>query len=251
MKKVAILLSLVVFFTVSCENRDQESQVSDISFTLCKQSEFRSSREDSITVVVEFSNKGVQITHYNFEVPCDFTTINVTHTLVNGVLRITQQGCPNQANCICHSDVSYTIEGITQNEVNVIFINGKQVYCHSDKEDHQSKNLVGKWLTSHYRSDSVIVFTEDLRVLKYLDYIFANQVIPALYQSTYVSYSILNDEITFTINYFYPSTQKIDETFKYVLNGNSLTIKGFSNPFSLTAEARSDVHFTKIDEDDN
>jgi len=106
-------------------------QISNVSATPCKQDVLKSS-ELSDKVDVKFTNKGVQITHYNFEVSCDFTTVNVTHTLVNGVLSITQQGYPNQAKCLCHSDVSYTIEGITQNEVNVIFINGKQVYCHND-----------------------------------------------------------------------------------------------------------------------
>jgi hypothetical protein len=78
------------------------------------------------------TNKGVQIMHYYFAVTCDFTTVNVTHTFVNGVLNIIQQGFPNQANCICYTDVSYTIDGISQNEVNVIFINGVQRYCYNE-----------------------------------------------------------------------------------------------------------------------
>ena len=135
MKKTAILLSLVVLFTFSCVKNELETQqVPNVSFTPCKQSGLLKSSglsDKSDKVDVKFTNTGVQITHYNFEVPCDFTTVNVTHTFVNGVLRITQQGYPNQANCVCHSDVSYTIEGISQNEVNVIFINGEQVYCHN------------------------------------------------------------------------------------------------------------------------
>ena len=131
MKRAVILLSLVVFLAVSCEKSEQEPQISNVSFTPCKQEVLKSSGLPD-NVNVEFTNEGVNITHYNFEVPCDFTTVNVTHTFVNGILRITQQGYPNQANCICHSDVSYTIEGISQNEVNVIFINGEQVYCHND-----------------------------------------------------------------------------------------------------------------------
>ena len=131
MKRAVILLSLGVFLAVSCQKREQEPKVSNVSFTPCKQEVLKSS-ELSDKVDVEFTNKGVQIAYYNFEVPCDFTTVNVTHTLVNGVLNIMQQGSPNQANCICHTDVSYTIDGILQNEVNVIFINGVQVYCHND-----------------------------------------------------------------------------------------------------------------------
>jgi len=75
-------------------------------------------------------------------VPCDFTTVNVTHTFVNGVLSITQQGYPNQANCICHTDVSYTINGILQNEINVIFINAEQVYCYNDNEENRDLDIV-------------------------------------------------------------------------------------------------------------
>jgi len=135
MKKVAILLVLGVFLTVSCEKKEQEPHVSNVNFTPCKQEVLKSSKLSG-NVEVEFTNKGVQIKYYDFEVACDFTTVNVTHTFVNGVLNITQQGSPNQANCVCHTDVSYTISGIAQSEVNVIFINGVQVYCHnvSDSE---------------------------------------------------------------------------------------------------------------------
>jgi len=121
---------------VSCEKKEQESQVSNVNWTPCKQGILRSGGLLD-TVEVEFTNKGVQITHNNFVVPCDFTTVNVTHTFVNGVLNITQQGLPNQANCVCYTDVSYTINGILQNEVNVIFINGVQVYCYNDEIDEE------------------------------------------------------------------------------------------------------------------
>ena len=62
---------------VSCEKKEQEPQVSDVSFTPCKQSELRSSSEVSSKIDVEFTSEGVQIKHYNFEVHCDFTTVNV------------------------------------------------------------------------------------------------------------------------------------------------------------------------------
>ena len=134
MKRAVVLLSLGVFLVVSCEKKEQEIQVSNVSFTPCKQSELRSSSELSSEVDVEFTNGGVQIKHYNFGVHCDFTTVNVTHTFVNGVLDITQK-CDGNARCMCYTDVSYTISGISQNQVNVIFINGVQVYCHNDDND--------------------------------------------------------------------------------------------------------------------
>jgi len=134
MKKVAILLSLVLLFAVSCAKSELESKVSNVSFTPCLQNNLRSS-ELSDKVDVKFNNKDVQITYRNFEVTCDFTTVNVSYTFVNGVLRITQKGSPSQADCVCHTDVSYTIEGISQNKVNVIFINGVQVYCYNEKNN--------------------------------------------------------------------------------------------------------------------
>ena len=132
MKTTTILLSLVVLFTVSCvKSQLEESQVPNISWTPCEQDILKSSGL-SKKVDVEFTNKGVQITYNNLEVSCDFTTVNVAHTFVNGVLNITQQGFPNLANCVCYTDVSYTIGEISQNEVNVIFINGEQVYCYNN-----------------------------------------------------------------------------------------------------------------------
>ena len=108
---------------------------------------------------VEFTNKGVQITHYNFEVPCDFTTVNVTHTFENGVLHITQQGSTNQEDCVCCTDVSYTIDGIVQNEVYVIYINGKQVYCHIEKNDEDIDPINVQYIEKFGSSQGVAIST--------------------------------------------------------------------------------------------
>jgi hypothetical protein len=133
MKPAAILLSLVVFLPFSCVEveKEQESRVSNVSFTPCRQDNLRSSGF-SDKADVEFTGEGIQITHYHLEVTCDFTTVDVAYTLVNGVLNITEQSSPNQAKCICHTDVSYTINGISKAEINVIFINGVQVYCYNE-----------------------------------------------------------------------------------------------------------------------
>ena len=42
MKRVLILLSLAVFLTVSCEKREIEFQVPNVSFTSCLQSKLKS-----------------------------------------------------------------------------------------------------------------------------------------------------------------------------------------------------------------
>jgi hypothetical protein len=171
MKRIAILLSLGVFLAVSCTKIDKETQVSNVSSTPCKQEVLKGSGL-SDNADVEFTDKGVHITHYNFEVPCDFTTVNVTHTFVNGVLNITQQGSPNQANCVCYTDVSYTIEKISQNEVNVIFINGVQVYCHNDSPDgnfYDVEHRIGLWVNSD-RQDSLNFVNASKLIRKGLPY---------------------------------------------------------------------------------
>jgi len=130
MKKVAVLF-LGAILMVSCTKSDQETQVSNVSSTPCQQTK-AATNELQDKVDVAFTGEGVKITYNNFEVTCDFDRVDVTHSFVNGVLKITQQGTPNEAKCICYTDVSYTIKGLSQKEVNVIFINGKQVYCHND-----------------------------------------------------------------------------------------------------------------------
>ena len=129
MKKYLLISVLLAFLSVSCSEREQESDEPDVSFTPCRQTK-ASSAELSGRVVVEFTDIGVQITHYDFEVTCDFTAVNVTHTFVNGVLSIAQQGSPDKANCVCYTDVSYTIAEVLEEEVNVIFINGAQTHCY-------------------------------------------------------------------------------------------------------------------------
>ena len=123
-----------------------------------------------------------------------------------------------------------------------------------EKIENHEKILVGKWVTSSYHAHAgncdTIIFMENLCVQEYFC-IFANQIIPALYSGPYVTYSLLGNKITFTVHFSYPSEQNFDETFEYVLSGNSLIIKGFSNPFSDTKEVRSDVHFTRINSNCN
>jgi len=141
MKKTVLLLSLGVFLAVSCAKKEQEVQALNVSFTPCQQTKSTKS-EVSGKVDVEFTKEDVKITYCNFEITCDFTTVNVAHTFVNGVLNITQQGTPNQADCMCYTDVSYTISGISQYKVKVIFINGVQVYCHNDNDSTEKLDTI-------------------------------------------------------------------------------------------------------------
>ena len=137
------LVVVALFAAAGCDKSNDPPQAgNNVSFTPCRQVESRNGSEQD-KVEVAFTDEGVQITYYNFEVTCDFTTVNVSHTFVNGVLNITQQGSPSQANCICYTDVSYTIDGLLKNEVNVIFINGVQVYCYNEKYPNKSGYIVG------------------------------------------------------------------------------------------------------------
>jgi len=163
MKKIAILLVLGVLLTVSCEKKEQKPQVSKVTFTPCKQEVLQSSKSSG-NVEVEFTGNGVQIKYYNFEVSCDFTTVNVTHTFVNGVLNITQQGFPNEADCICYTDVSYTISGILQKEVNVIFINGIQVYCHNGNPSNCDQDVIISQ-TEYENAPNSPVFIDDMKIV--------------------------------------------------------------------------------------
>jgi len=122
------------------------------------------------------------------------------------------------------------------------------MFVSCEKGDNQvEKSLIGKWVTSDYHAgdNDTIVFKGNFCVEKYFDY-FANQEVPV-----YVIYSYSEDKITFTTAFSYLPPEileyiPVSEAFEIVLNGNSLTIKGFTNPFSLTNEARNDVRFTKV-----
>ena len=160
------LVAVTLFTTTGCDKSDILPKTdNNVSFTPCQQNKLRSS-ELSDKVDVEFTGKGVQITHYDFEVPCDFITVDVTHTLVNGVLNITQQGSPNRADCICYTDVSYTLDGISQDEVNVIFINGVQVYCYNENNNCEWKELKPTILAEQLKTNLDIIFSENNELVK-------------------------------------------------------------------------------------
>jgi len=119
--------------------------------------------------------------------------------------------------------------------------------CEKD-EVQVEDSLVGKWLVTsdrHASGSDTIIFTKDFFVLQYFDYLFADMIILGLYSPPSVSYSLSDDEITFTIRHYHQDWS-VSETFRYVLNNNSLVIKGFSNPFSLVGIGK-DVHFTRIE----
>jgi hypothetical protein len=114
-------------------------------------------------------------------------------------------------------------------------------------EKGEEKSLIGKWVTSdrHAGNNDTIVFMENFVVGKYFDYLSDEET------SSYMTYLLSNDKITFIAAFSYLPPEILEyfpasETFEYVLKKNSLKIKGFSNPFSLTKEGRSDIRFKRV-----
>jgi len=107
--------------------------------------------------------------------------------------------------------------------------------------------IVGKWVASdsHAGGNDTIVFTENFYVEKYFD-CFSDEG-----TSFIVTYTLSDDGIVFTVRPYDLTNSGIEyfpysETFKYILKKNSLTIKGFSNPFFGTEEMKRDVRFKKV-----
>ena len=161
----AISLFAVALFAINgCDESETPPATTNnnVNFTPCQQSELRSSSESSVNV--KFTDEGIEIVYYKFKVTCDFTTVNIAHTLVNGVLNITQQASPSRADCVCYTNVSYTIEGILQNEVNVIFINDVQVYCYNENypkevlfEEYSLEETSCRWTNLNYDKSLIVI----------------------------------------------------------------------------------------------
>ena len=121
---------------------------------------------------------------------------------------------------------------------------GLIVFPGCKKETKVDSSIVGKWVTSNNNSihNDTIHFTSGIRVEDY--FIIAHTT---LYSSNsyYFTYSLTENNIKITSHQ--PESENFSETFEYNISGNSLTIKGFSNPFSDTMEARTDLHFTKVE----
>jgi hypothetical protein len=157
-------------------------------------------------------------------------------------------GCPDAGYWLrsCEGESLCIIGGFAGDrctEFDVDFENKKLIWEKNYTETTKN-SLVGKWVTSDYNSrhNDTIHFTTDMRVEDY--FLFAHTTIyPA--SSYYFTYFLTENTVKITSHQ--PENEAFSETFDYILSGNSLTIKGFSNPFSLTLEARSDVHFTRIE----
>lgn len=126
-----------------------------------------------------------------------------------------------------------------------ICLTGFMLFFSCNNDDAPTDNsIIGKWVTTDYNSahNDTIHFTADKRVEDY--FLFAHTALFPV-SSYYYTYTLTENNIKITSHQ--PESNEFSETFEYLINGNSLTIKRFSNPFSITQEVRTDVHFTKID----
>jgi hypothetical protein len=238
MKKMA-LLGFGVLLTFSCTKTNQESQVLNVSATPCVQTKAGEGRSDRIDV--EFTDKGIQITHYGFEVTCDFTTVEVTHTFLNGVLNITQQGTPNNARCKCYTDVSYTIEGIFKNGVNVIFINGIQVYCYNDNEATSIDGIyVGTYTWTNLTRDWSSSSTPTIE-FKNGKYNYKGLSNDGYFDRGFGNFTIIGNKIIFGLTFYPIPTEKIGVVDSWLLKGEyEHKIEGNKLIFSKTSIVMAD-----------
>jgi hypothetical protein len=101
-------------------------------------------------------------------------------------------------------------------------------------EPQPNKNLVGTWCAqSYFALGNQMTLTEDGHIYDLPSY--------ACVECGY-TYTLNGDTIAVTLN------NEFTEKFKFKLEDNVLTIYGFSNPFSLTEEVRTDVVFTKCND---
>ncbi|NLA23389.1 MAG: hypothetical protein GX879_00315, partial [Bacteroidales bacterium] len=141
------------------------------------------------------------------------------------------------------NDGTYYWEGnivIEENECTVTKLNFSDAsVMESQGENKEETSIVGKWHTSDHNASAsdTIHFTENMSVE---DYFVSGQN-----NNYYYTYSLTENIIEITAHY--SESYKVSESFEYVLDGNSLLIKAFSNPFSLSLEVRTDVHFTRLD----
>jgi hypothetical protein len=135
-----------------------------------------------------------------------------------------------------------------------ICLAGLTVFSGCEKDDDKAKKtLVGMWSASEIEpgQNHIIIFTKDFYVQQFIfpDAITPDLTVPPAPVRPYKTYSLSGDKITITFYYDDDDEQEIEQTFEfeYVLNKNSLTIKGFRNGFSTsTYDIKLDVHFTKI-----
>ena len=112
----------------SDSNFEETPSISKVVFTECNgEQTLRAGTNNN--VVVEFTPAGVHITHYGLAITCDFDTVLVNYTFQNSVLNITEKGDPHNTRCLCYTDVSYTIQGISESNVSSIIVNGVEVWA--------------------------------------------------------------------------------------------------------------------------
>jgi hypothetical protein len=106
-----------------------------------------------------------------------------------------------------------------------------------EKNDVKQNDIVGTWIKKTTYSDvtgDTIVFTNDLRVEDYFKY--------EIDKDCKIGYKLKVDTVFFSV---VGSSNNVEQGFKYSINGNKLTIFGFTYPFFLISIEREDVTFIR------
>ena len=117
-KTHAILAGLLVVWLLgACEKPKEPIVIENITFTECQDDIQKNLSED---VVIEYKNGYIYVTHKNAMVNCGFTKVDVSFTIENDTIVITEREDITNANCHCYTDVSYIIGPIEDGEYTII-----------------------------------------------------------------------------------------------------------------------------------
>ncbi|MDR0368282.1 MAG: hypothetical protein LBH82_03970 [Bacteroidales bacterium] len=123
----AICVLLVGFFLAGCD-KDKEKEVflSDIQSTPCT---FELHKSQSENIIVEYRDGYLEVTHENATVNCGFTRVDITFTIEDNIIEITEQEDITNADCYCSTDISYKIGPLDSGSYTVIIkLRDKIVY---------------------------------------------------------------------------------------------------------------------------
>ncbi|MDR0368283.1 MAG: hypothetical protein LBH82_03975 [Bacteroidales bacterium] len=126
---IVICVLLAGFFLAGCEkDKGKEKEVSlfDTQSTPCT---FELHKSQSENIIVEYKDGYLEVTHENATVNCGFTRVDVTFTIEDNIIEITEQEDATDANCICQTDISYKIGPLDSGSYTIIIkLRDKIVY---------------------------------------------------------------------------------------------------------------------------
>ena len=133
MKKLKlILLLLPLLVLVACEKeKHTQIELKDLQITDIKVSECKShaQKENSEEFILEYIDGCLHILHKNVLASCGATYADISFTVENNTIVITEKPEDTYANCVCNIDISYTIGFMPNGEYTLIIkLRGEIVY---------------------------------------------------------------------------------------------------------------------------